>query len=71
MIGGINTQSNSRMAVGSQYLYAISAKEGGDIRIAPTTLSWGVSTFGAGFYKAYGMAKQDDGTFTEIGRAHV
>ena len=58
---GNNTLAD-RQAVGSQYLYAISAKNGA-VRIAPTNLSWGVGTVGAGFYKAYGVSKMDDGTF--------
>ena len=51
----------NRQAVGSQYLYAISAKNG-VVRIAPTNLSWGVGTYGVGFYKAYGVSQMENGT---------
>ena len=56
---GNNVQAN-RQAVGSQYLYAISAKNGA-VRIAPTNLSWGVGTVLPGFYKAYGVSQMENG----------
>ena len=61
---GADSLSNSRMAAGSQYLYAISAKAEGTIRVTPANLSWGVSTVTPGMYKAYGITEQADGTYT-------
>ena len=58
-----NTQSN-RQAVGSQNLLAISAVAEDVVRITPADLSWGIGTITPGFYKAYGVNKLDDGTYS-------
>ena len=57
---GNDTLAN-RQAVGSQYLLAISAKQGGVVRI---TTNWGVGTVTPGFYKAYGVTEVENGTLT-------
>ena len=58
-----NTQSN-RQAVGSQNLLAISSVAEDVVRITPADLSWGIGTITPGFYKAYGVNKLDDGTYS-------
>ena len=58
-----NTQSN-RQAVGSQNLLAISSVAEDVVRITPSDLSWGIGTITPGFYKAYGVNKLDDGTYS-------
>ena len=56
--------SNSRQAVGTQNVLAISAKQGGEIRITPTSYNWGTNTVKPGIYKAYGIAEVESGLYT-------
>ena len=56
--------SNSRQAVGTQNILAISAKQGGAIRILPTSYNWGTNTVTPGVYKAYGVAEQENGVYS-------
>ena len=60
---GNDTLAN-RQAVGSQYLLAISAKQGSVVRITANNLNWGVGTVAPGFYKAYGVTEVENGTLT-------
>jgi hypothetical protein len=56
--------SNSRQAVGTQNVLAISAKQGGEIRITPTSYNWGTNTVNPGIYKAYGVAELESGLYS-------
>ena len=61
---GNGAMSNSRQAVGTQNILAISAKQGGAIRILPTSYNWGTNTVTPGVYKAYGVAEQENGVYS-------
>jgi len=56
--------SNSRQAVGTQNVLAISAKQGGAIRITPASYNWGTNTVAPGIYKAYGVAEVESGLYS-------
>lgn len=60
----VGTLSNSRQAVGTQNVLAISAKQGGAIRITPTSYNWGSNTVAPGIYKAYGVAEVESGLYS-------
>lgn len=60
----VGTLSNSRQAVGTQNVLAISAKQGGAIRITPTSYNWGSNTVKPGIYKAYGVAEVESGLYS-------
>ena len=56
--------SNSRQAVGTQNILAISAKQGGAIRVTPASYNWGTNTVAPGIYKAYGVAEVESGLYS-------
>ena len=60
----VGTLSNSRQAVGTQNVLAISAKQGGAIRITPTSYNWGSNTVKPDIYKAYGVAEVESGLYS-------